>query len=289
MIRTFGEPARTWCDRLPELAQELCRRWSLTVTGSPRSGFASVVVPVDVDSQTPAMLKLSYPRSEEDLEADVLAAWNGQGAVRLLDRDGPAQAKLLERLADRRLFDVKSAEDALTVCGALARELAQASPPRGIPRLSEFAVSWVEELPRLARETGYSGPPRVIAAAVDTCQHLGSDQPDTLLHGDLHGRNILASDRAPWLAIDPQGLVGEVAFECLTPIRDRWTQLRQSASSTQQLRRQVQVFAEAAGADLDRTLAWTQARALLAALRIARSGQNDDQGLHQWVAEALVN
>ena len=133
MISAFGEPARTWCDQLPELVQELCRRWSLTITGSPQSGFAGVVLPVDVHGQSPAMLKLTYPRGDEDLEAEVLAAWNGRGAVRLLDRDGQAQAKLLERLSDRRLFDVESAEDAVTVCGALARELAMATPPRGCP------------------------------------------------------------------------------------------------------------------------------------------------------------
>ena len=218
-----------------------------------------------------------------------LAAWNGRGAVRLLDRDGQAQAKLLERLGDRRLFDVESAEDAVTVCGALARELAMVTPPRGVPQLSDFAADWVEELPRLAREIGYAGLPRVVAAAVATCQDLGPDQPDSLLHGDLHGRNVLAGDRATWLAIDPQGLSGEVAFECLTPIRDRWTRLHQSASPVHRLRRQVQVFAEAAGADVDRTIAWTQARASLAALRIGRSGQDDDQGLHQWVAEALLD
>ncbi len=84
------------------------------------------------------------------------------------------------------------------------------------------------------------------------------------------------------------GLVGEVAIECLTSIRDRWTRLQQSSSPTDQLRRQVQVFAEAAGASLDRTVAWTQTRALLAALRIRRSGKHDDDGLHEWVAETLV-
>jgi len=288
MISAFGEPARTWCDQLPELVRELCRRWSLTVTGSPRSGFAGVVLPVDVYGQPPAMLKLTYPRGD-DLEAEALAAWNGSGAVQLLDRDGQAQAKLLERLSDRRLFDIESAEAAVTVCGVLARELAMATPPQAVPRLSDFAAGWVEELPRLAREIGYAGPPRVVAAAVATCRELGPDQPDSLMHGDLYGRNVLASERAPWLAVDPQGLAGEVAFECLTSIRDRWTRLHQSSAPADQLRRQVQCFAEAAGADLDRTIAWTQARALLAALRIGRTGQDDDYGLHQWVAEALLD
>jgi streptomycin 6-kinase len=285
----FGEPGRIWCDQLPRLAQDMFDRWSLTVAGPQRSGFAGVVLPVRRHDESPAMLKLSYPTGDQDLEAEVLAAWDGHGAVRLLDHDLHAQAKLLERLRDHRLFDVESAEAALAVSGALARELATASPPPGVPRLSDAAVTWVEELPRLVRETGYPAPSRVLAAAVATCRELGPDQPDNLLHGDLHGRNILASDRSAWLAVDPVGLAGEVAIECLTSIRDRWTRLRQSSSPTDQLRRQVQVFAEAAGASLDRTVAWTQTRALLAALRIRRSGQHDDDGLHQWVAETLID
>ena len=30
-----------------------------------------------------------------------------------------------------------------------------------------------------------------------------------LLHQDLHGDNVLAAEREPWLAIDPKPLVGE--------------------------------------------------------------------------------
>ena len=42
---------------------------------------------------------------------------------------------------------------------------------------------------------------------------LRSPEPAVLLHGDLHHYNILSAQRAPWLAIDPHGLVGEPAFE----------------------------------------------------------------------------
>jgi streptomycin 6-kinase len=33
-----------------------------------------------------------------------------------------------------------------------------------------------------------------------------------LLHQDLHGDNVLAAQREPWLAIDPKPLVGEREF-----------------------------------------------------------------------------
>jgi streptomycin 6-kinase len=34
-----------------------------------------------------------------------------------------------------------------------------------------------------------------------------------LLHGDLNPTNLLAADRAPWLAIDPKPMVGDPAYD----------------------------------------------------------------------------
>ena len=42
---------------------------------------------------------------------------------------------------------------------------------------------------------------------------LASGGEPLLLHGDLHQGNILAAGRAPWLAIDPKGVVGEATYE----------------------------------------------------------------------------
>ncbi len=39
--------------------------------------------------------------------------------------------------------------------------------------------------------------------------------------GDLHHENILAAERAPWLAIDPKGVIGEPAYEMGALLRNR--------------------------------------------------------------------
>jgi streptomycin 6-kinase len=41
-----------------------------------------------------------------------------------------------------------------------------------------------------------------------------------LLHQDLHGDNVLAAQREPWLVIDPKPLAGEREFAVAPIIRD---------------------------------------------------------------------
>jgi streptomycin 6-kinase len=43
--------------------------------------------------------------------------------------------------------------------------------------------------------------------------------PQVLVHQDLHGRNVLAAQREPWLAIDPKPLAGEREFACAPIVR----------------------------------------------------------------------
>ena len=42
---------------------------------------------------------------------------------------------------------------------------------------------------------------------------LASQDEVTLLHGDLYHHNVLSARREPWLAIDPEGVVGEPACD----------------------------------------------------------------------------
>ncbi len=42
---------------------------------------------------------------------------------------------------------------------------------------------------------------------------LASAPHERVLHGDLHHDNIVSAQRAPWLAIDPKGVVGDPGFE----------------------------------------------------------------------------
>jgi streptomycin 6-kinase len=50
--------------------------------------------------------------------------------------------------------------------------------------------------------------------AANLADHLVATQSATRpLHGDIHHENIVSSDRQHWKAIDPQGLIGEPAYD----------------------------------------------------------------------------
>src|SRR5262249_19891728 len=139
-----------------------------------------------------AMLKLAWPGAGPH-EADALAAWAGRGVVRLLARDAGG-ALLLERLDPARSLRELDGVAAAGVAGRLCRRLAVAAPA-GLPRLADAAAAWADELPREWERLGRPLARRVIDAAVAAFQELGPDQPDLLLHGNLHSVNVLRGER----------------------------------------------------------------------------------------------
>ena len=171
----------------------------------------------------------------------------------------------------------------------LARRLAVPAPD-GLPRLSEAYARWALALPDMNRHRGHVLSARTVAVAVSSCRELGSEQPHTVLHGDLHQNNVLRGTREEWLAIDPLGLIGDLASECLTHLRDRWVELQDEDQPERALRRRIDAFAEAAHIDRERAHRWTQLRAAVTVLRTPVDiAPLNDGGLHAWVASALTD
>jgi len=71
-----------------------------------------------------AVLKVSPPEDDEaDHEADALAAWNGDGAVRLLRHDRARRAMLIERAVPGYDATQIPDDEALTVAMEVGRRL----------------------------------------------------------------------------------------------------------------------------------------------------------------------
>lgn len=271
---------RAWCRALPDILADLAGQWQLNGTGEPAwAGYEGIAVPVTRDDHTPAVLKISFSLTRRDRENEVLARWQGRHAVRLLERDDDRHARLLERLDDSSLLDHPDPVEAMRIAGQLAAALAVA-PPGGLPSMADAAGSIAAQL----EESG-PGPltARDVQAAAHTHRDLGAEQPNTLLHGDLHGRNVLRSEREEWAVIDPLGEVGESALEALSPLRDRWQALPAHPSPRRALHDQLHAFADGAETSRDRVIAWTHARCVRAAV----GGPGDDNGMHAWVCRVL--
>jgi streptomycin 6-kinase len=189
--------------------QAAVERWSLTLGEPYEQGAAGYATRATLPDGTPAVLKLVHPHRESEHEADALRAWDGDGAVRLLAREG--DALLLERCEPGTPLSAVGQEAALDVVIGLLPRLWQ---PAGEPfnTLADEAAWWSPKLPQT--RLGHAAREAIASLA-------GTQGQQVLLHQDLHGDNLLASEREPWLVIDPKPLAGEREF-AVAPIVRSW-------------------------------------------------------------------
>lgn len=275
-VEREGEPGARWLAELPGIVEELLGRWGCVPDGGVLHGGVGLVVPVR-GRQRPAVLKVSFPHPGNVHEPDAFTAWRGRGAVLLLERDDERFAMLLERVEPSTLAEVEDGDEVVTVAGRLNRRLAVPAPP-GLPRLSERADAWEEELRKDAAELPHGLPRRAVDAAVATVRELGRSQPDTLVHGDLHARNILRAGREPWLAVDPKGYAGDPAYDGGTLLKSRGLTLIEADDPRRAVHRVLDVFAETAELDRERVQRWAQFHAVQSALWGRRHGFRTARG-----------
>ncbi|MEU0503229.1 aminoglycoside phosphotransferase family protein [Nocardia sp. NPDC005998] len=272
------EPAaRAWVAGLPELAARYAERWQLRFEGEPMHGYGGLVQPAVRADGSQVVLKLGYRTPETRDEPVALAAWQGHGAVRLLDSDAEHGALLLERLDPTRSLEFEPIDDAVRIISVLLRRLAIPAPP-GISRdLRTEAERLVEELPKDWQRLGSPFPRKLLDAAVEVCAQLGPSADRLLVNEDLHYENVLGGTREPWLVIDPQPLAGDLEFTTLSLL---WNRRTESG-----LDDRFATVVDIAGLDPDRARAWTLVRAVQNWLWFVEGEDTEDFG---WPAVQVI-
>ncbi len=215
------------------LAGALARDWELLLGEPYPPGAAGYVVQAELDDGTPAVLKLQHSHREDEQEADALERWDGDGAVRLLRRDDERHALLLERCEPGTPLS-QGPDDALGVLIEILPRLWKDAT--GFRTLEEEVAWWAldGDIGELARELAATQAEQV------------------LVHQDLHGENVLAAHREPWLVIDPKPLAAEREFSVAPIVRSSELGL----SKRDALYRLDRLCAEL-GLDRERARGWT--------------------------------
>ncbi|WP_405060561.1 aminoglycoside phosphotransferase family protein [Kribbella sp. NBC_01505] len=262
-----GEKGTAWLATLPGIVDELVDRWDCKPDGDWMHGEVGVIVPVQRAGE-PLMLKVSFTHPGNVHEPDAYTAWAGRGAVHLHERADEYYAMLLERAHPTTLRD--SGADVAAVGGQMSRLLTIPAPD-GLPRLQDRADEWAEELQRDVAEFPGVLPDAVVARAFGVIDELVRKQPDVLIHGDLHHRNILSADREPWLAIDPKGLIGDPAYDAVTFLKAR-TLVLMKGDLLAGMERELAAYCEAAELDLVHVRRWIQLEMVRTAYWVRRYG-----------------
>jgi streptomycin 6-kinase len=249
-----GAAGSAWVAALPDLVQSLCERWDLAVDGAPMHGYLGLIVPVRRGDE-PCVLKVSWLDEATREEAAALVAWDGRGAVRLLEVEPSRGAMLLERLDPGRSLETVEIEEAMEIAGRLLRRLAIPAPG-GFRLLRDVAGELARNFPARWERYGRPMPRRVLDQACDLALQLGSSTENVLVNYDLHYADVLASTREPWLVVDPKVVVGAPEFGIAQLL---WTRLEE-IEARGGLERALRVLAEAGGLDPVLTRAWTLVR-----------------------------
>ncbi|WP_284228898.1 aminoglycoside phosphotransferase family protein [Mycobacterium antarcticum] len=254
---------------------DLVAEWGLRPDGTPLHTGRATLLPVRSGGAA-AMLRIAV----EDVPGHlVLRRWNGEGAVRLLRADPHRRAMLLERLRPETLDALDDIAACEVVAGLYGRLHVPAMPQ--LRSLNELLAAWADDFRALPRSAPI--PRRLIEQAVALCRDLSTEPADHVLHGNLHYGNVLAADRAPWLAISPTPLNGHPAFELAPMLWGRWDELTDHVRGGVQ--RRFYTLVDATGSDEDRARSWVLVRVVRAAAR-ALADDHDAGTLTRYVTLA---
>ncbi|MFJ4972282.1 aminoglycoside phosphotransferase family protein [Streptomyces sp. NPDC088755] len=288
LVRALGEmygddAAAHWLDRLPTLTERAIGAagpdLAVERVAAP-GGRSALVLLVRRADGTPAALKIAPPRAEPERERAALAHWNGWGAAKLLDSPeldtpglDPSGALLLERLHHEvSLRSLPEAKALLEAAGTVRRLWVE--PPAGHPfetvaertgRQSEGMRAAAEADPELA--------PLVDAALAARTELVEGSPELLLLHGNFRQSKVLSGERAPWLTVGPEPLVGERAYDLARLVRDRAEDLIASPGGPVTARRRVKRLAESLEVDQARLHGWTLFRAVESGTRALAEGR----------------
>jgi streptomycin 6-kinase len=247
-----------WIERLPRLVEECAELWSLRVGPAFSGSHVSFVAPVEPVEGELAVLKVYVPNVwENEREGDALAHWDGRGSVRLLERDRERRALLIERCNPGTPLSRLGEEEADQIAVGLLRRLWRPAPAgHSFRSLAEDASEWAETFPDECERLGRPFEHALVDAAVAAARELAPAQGDpVVLHQDFHSGNVLRAQREPWLAIDPQPLVGECEYDAASLLRER-------VQGRRQLRRRLDGLAADLDLDRERIRRWAIVHAL---------------------------
>jgi streptomycin 6-kinase len=240
------------------VVRPVCRDWGLTAERWLEGGAGTPTLAVSAPDGTPGVLKVSEPGALYG-PVRVLGAAAGRGYVRVLSWDATRGALLTERLGEWLWSAAPTIAEQAKVIVPVLRDAWAVPLDCGRP-FEGKASGLVGILDDLAPRYGMGHLVAVGQARRYASELAVSERPEVVCHGDPHPGNVLRRD-AGWALIDPDGFVGERAYDLGVVLRDAcWeifaAEACEPGSGATFLRDACRQLATLADVDPDRVWRW---------------------------------
>lgn len=288
VLDVYGDEGEAWLAQLPALVEQCAARWSLVEWGGPFGNAYNYVLPATRADGSEVVLKFNAPHGEHQNEIDALRFYDGEGVNRLLDADPEQGILLLERLRPgTTLAEVDDDEEATEIAANLLETLWQQAPAEHrFPTVAD----WFQGFARHRVRYDGVGPlnEAIFVQAEGIVRELLAEQrTPMLLHGDFHHYNILRAERAPWLIIDPKGVVGDPGYELGAFFYNPGNLLADHIDTKHVLQRRIDILSQVLHFERERVLGWGIAQAVLSAVWTCE-GEGYGWEYTMGIAEALL-
>jgi streptomycin 6-kinase len=218
------------------------------------------------------VIKITKEECDESHAGEVLRAFNGAGAVRVLESE--TGAVLLEQLepGDQLVELVRRGrdDDATSILAKVIEQLSQHTAP---PNTSTV-FDWARGFDRYLATRDKQVPDDLVTQARELYRVLANSQEEPmLLHGDLQHYNVLSDEVRGWVAIDPKGVVAELEYEIGSVLRNPVEQ-PEFLASVNTIERRLDILVDTLRLDRARVIAWSFSQAVLSAIWEIEDGYN---------------
>jgi len=260
VINTLGTRGAEWLRSLPLIIQKLSQHWQLTEITPVSNMSWNYVAYAKRNITNHVVLKISCDDKLILAEYRALIHFDSIGAIKVIDISKEHNALLLEQAIPGDILKInfqKNMPETILIYSQVVRHISSHTlPDSAFTHVREWCAS-IDKI----------NDPRINSQFVESAKQLktyllNSVKQEYLCHGDLHLENIIKHG-SQWVAIDPKGIIGEMAFEAAA--FDLLCEDEINENSPAKIIYRVSLLSESLDIDYNRLLAWVFLRVIISA------------------------
>lgn len=258
IINARGQSGEKWCNNLEHTIKALEKHWCLNHI-QPVVNMSWNYVAFAEQKNHSVVLKIGADARTIDDEYHALQHFAGVGMINLIDYYPKLHALLLERATPGSLLKDDHPQDVIAVIAIYANVVKKLKRPTKTKHTFQHVSEWCNIIDEINDKRI---PDTYIQKAKDIRKWLfDTVKEEYVCHGDLHLENIIKHGKQ-WVAIDPKGIIGEMAFEAAA--FDLLNQEEKNAKHVVQIiKKRIEQLANTLNLNEKRLIAWIFLRVML--------------------------